>query len=376
MFKNIFKNYLYPSAVLSGSIIGVGFLSLPFITLKVGIFAMVFYFVILTILVTCVHLMFAQICLKTPDFKRWPGFVEFYFGPLAKKIVLISMVAGGYGVLLLYLIVGSQFLAIMLNPWFGGTTLVYLLLYFIGASAIIHFGVSAVSKVSFWALIIFGVLLIGIFLTGYTHLNLNSVFAQSTPVLFDWKTIFLPYGAILFSLWGTGLIPEVEEMLRDRKKIFKKVVIIGTLIPVLIYILFIFLILSISGSQTTESALIGLKDFLGSKIIFTAFLIGFITTFTASISQGLLLKKVFIYDVGLSGFPALVFTCFPPLMIFLLGFNSFISLISFIGGFLLGIDGILIILMYQKIYGRKIIFYPLMLIFVLGIIYQIAFFIK
>ncbi len=372
MLKDIFRNYLYPSATLSGSIIGVGFLALPFITLKVGIFSMMFYFVILTAIVICVHLMFAQICLKTPDFKRWPGFVEFYFGPWAKRMVLLSMVMGGYGVLLLYLIVGSQFLAIMLSPWFGGGALVYMLLYFIGVSAVIHFGVSAVSRVSFWALVIFGVLLSIIFLTGFSKLNLTNVFAQSTPILSDWKTLFLPYGAILFSLWGTGLIPEVEEMLRGRKKTFKRVIIIGTLIPVVIYILFIFLILSISGIQTSESALIGLKDFLGSRIFFVAILIGFITTFTAFISQGLLLKKVFIYDVGISEFPAWVFTCFPPLIIFLLGFNSFISAISFIGGFLLGIDGILIILMYQKIEGKKMIAYPLMLIFVLGIIYQIT----
>ncbi|MDP2741348.1 MAG: hypothetical protein Q8O66_01510, partial [bacterium] len=63
------------------------------------------------------------------------------------------------------------------------------------------------------------------------------------------------------------------------------------------------------------------------------------------------------------------------LVLFLLGLNSFIGLISFIGGVLLGIDGILILLMYKKIGGKKKVIYPLVLIFLLGIIYEIAYFV-
>ena len=47
-----------------------------------------------------------------------------------------------------------------------------------------------------------------------------------------------------------------------------------------------------------------------------------------------------------------------------------------VGGILLGIDGILILLMYKKIGGKNILIYPLSLVFLLGVIYEIIYFIK
>lgn len=83
-----------------------------------------------------------------------------------------------------------------------------------------------------------------------------------------------------------------------------------------------------------------------------------------------------MYDIGMKEFPAWALVCFIPFFLFLLGFNSFIPLISFVGGVLLGIDGILILLMYKKIGGRKMVIYPLASVFILGIIYEIVYFIK
>ena len=180
----------------------------------------------------------------------------------------------------------------------------------------------------------------------------------------------------MFSLWGAGLIPEVEEMVIGNKKSLKKIIIAGTLISSVFYFLFILLILGISGNATTEAGLTGLAGILPNAVVTIALLIGAITTSIAFVAQGLLLKKVLMYDAGVGQFPAWAWVCFIPLGLFLLGFNSFIPLISFIGGFLLGIDGILILLMYRKIGGKKIIVYPLMLVFILGMAYEIIYFVK
>ncbi len=376
MLKNLFKNYIYPVATLAGSIIGVGFLSLPYITLKVGIWPMLFYFIALTALVIFIHVIFGEISLKTPDYKRFPGFVGFYLGRWPQIITLIIMILGSFGVLLVYLIVGGQFLAAILNPFFGGNILVYVFLYFSAGSALVYFGIKIISKAEFCAIVLLLIALFVIFLKGFSHIKLGNIFFNNIFSLGDWKTMFLPYGAIIFSLWGVGLIPEIEEMLIGNKKLLKKIIIISVLISAVIYMLFIFLILGISGVQTTESALTGLKSFLGQGAFLIALFVGFITTSTAFIAQGLLLKKTFIYDMGINEFPAWILTCFIPFILFLLGFNSFIPLISFIGGVFLGINGILILLIYKKIGGRKIIIYPLMLIFVLGIIYEIIYFVK
>ena len=134
----------------------------------------------------------------------------------------------------------------------------------------------------------------------------------------------------------------------------------------------------ISGQHTSEEAIKGLRVFLDNRIINFALLFGLLTTFTSFIVLGLTLKKVLWYDFKMRKSLAWIITCFIPLLLFLVGFQNFIGVIAFVGGITIGIEGILIILMYRKIKKRKASFfiYPLILIFVVGIIYQIIYFIK
>ena len=150
------------------------------------------------------------------------------------------------------------------------------------------------------------------------------------------------------------------------------------MIPILVYLFFIYLILGITGNQTTESALSGLKNFLGPAIFNIGLLFGLLTTFTSFITVGLTLKKTFWYDLKVPKLAAWSLTCFLPLVLFLIGIKNFIPVISFVGGVMLGIDGILILLMYRKIKTGKLCFLagPLILIFALGIIYEIIYFFK
>jgi len=372
--KDFLKKYIYPVVVISGSIIGVGFFSLPYIAMKVGVWTMLAYFLILSGIVTCIHLIFARISLKTPDFKRFPGFVEYYFGKWVKLFSLCSTIIASYGVLLVYLVVGSEFLKEIMQPYLGGNSALYAFIYFSFVSLIILLGIKTVARVELGVLSLLFISIIFIFIKGASQINLLNIFVPDFQ--FDFSNLFLPYGAILFSLWGITLIPEAEEMLRGQKKSIKKIIIISSLIPVVFYLFFTFLILSITGSHTTESALIGIKDFLGNGTSLVIFLTGMLATLTACIAQGLTLKKVFVYDLKIKEWQAFVMTCAVPLILFLLGLKSFIGLISFIGGVLLGIDGILILFMYKKIGGKNIIIYPLTLIFLLGIIYEIIYFIK
>ena len=144
----------------------------------------------------------------------------------------------------------------------------------------------------------------------------------------------------------------------------------------LLLILFIILVLGITGSQTTETALVGLGGFLNSNLISISLFAGMLATLAAFITQGIILKKVFMYDLGIKHWQSFVMTCFTPLILFLLGFNSFIFLLSFFGGVFFGIFGLLILLMYKKIGGKNIVIYPLSIIFILGTIYEIVYFIK
>jgi len=365
------KTFIYVLSTLSGTIIGVGIFSLPYITLKVGIWVMLGYFFILGALVILVHLFFGELALKTPDYKRLPGFAKIYLGNWGQNLAFFSTILGLFGAILAYLIVGGVFLTELFSPIFGGNSLVYTLLYFAIGAILIFFGIKVIAKVEFWGLILFFIVLILIFFRAQSQITLSNLFPKS-----DFSYLFLPYGAILFSLWGATLIPEVEEMLGEKKDLLKKLIPIAILIPIVVYLFFIYLILGITGSQTTESALTGLRNFLGDGIVSLTLCFGLLTTFTSFIALGLTLKKVFWYDLKIGKNLAWAITCFLPLILFIIGVKSFIPVIAVVGGIMLGIDGILILLMYRKIKPKQILVYPLFLILFGGIIYEIIYFLK
>ena len=366
------KKCIYGLCTLSGTIIGVGLFALPYITSQVGIFVVLGYFLGLGSLAIVIHLLFAEVALKTPDFLRMPGFVKYHLGKKMSKLSFVTFISGMFGVILTYLIIGGEFLNSLLSPVFGGNITFYTLLYFAAGALIIFLGSKTVAKIEFLGLVLFFIVLLVIFYRGFPSFSIGNLLSCSSK-----RDFFLPYGPILFSLWGTALIPEIEEMLGKEKKLLKKIIPAAIFIPIVAYVLFIFLITGITGSATSEEAITGLRDFLGDGIINFALFFGLLTTFTSFIILGLTVRKVFHYDLKISKRLAWAITCFVPLFFFLIGLKDFIPVIAFVGGVFIGIDGILIIMMYQKVKRKIPLFtYPLLLLFVLGIIYQIVYFVK
>jgi len=369
MLKDFLKDYIYPAAVFCGGIVGVGFLSLPYVAKQVGIWPMLIYFAIMTGLIVFLNMIFCQISLQTPDYKRFPGFVGHYLGKWPKALAMLSVVLGTLGVLLVYLLVGGQFLTSVFQPVFSGHFLFYVLIYFALASTIVFFDIKIVARAEFWIIVLLFLALLFIFIEAFPQVSLDNILNLKLKT----ANLFLPYGTLLFALWGVGLIPEVEEMIRGKKKRLFSIIAISTVVVAIFYLLFTFLVLGISGSQTDQTALTSLKNFLGGNLTSVALLIGALATFTAFITHGIILKKTLIFDLGIKHWQAFIMTCATPLILLLLGLNSFVSIISLIGGVLLGLDGIFILLMYKKIGGPKVFIYPLSIVFLLGIVYEIIY---
>jgi amino acid permease len=375
---NLFRNYIYPITVFSSGMIGVGFLSLPYIASKVGIWPMLFYFLVITALIVFINLIFCDLSLKTPDFKRFPGFVGYYLGKWPEVFTMISTIVGTLGVLLAYLIVAGQFLTAVLQPMFGGSELLYIFIYFIAVSLIIYFDIKIVARIEFVVLVLLFFSILFIFIDGFSQIKLSNIFTTGQISHF-----FLPYGPLLFALWGVSLIPEVEEMLRGRKGNLKKNIVFSTILVSIFYLLFTILILGITGVNTGSVALTSLKNFISDQLVSLALLVGTMATFTAFIAQGIIFKKTLVFDLGIKHWQAFVMTCFTPMILFLLGLKSFIPILSLVGGVLLGINGILILLMYKKIPAyqqsgqiKKAIVNLLALVFVIGVAYEIIYFVK
>jgi amino acid transporter len=197
------------------------------------------------------------------------------------------------------------------------------------------------------------------------------------------KRFFIPYGVVLFAFLGEVALPEMLEEVNNEKKLLKKAIIIGSLIPMFVYIIFSLLIVGVSGISTTENAFTGLINFVNPIAVKIGLLMGLTTILTSFLALGLALKEMYCYDFKLNKNLAWFLALFIPLLLFLSGVKNFIEILSVTGAVTGGIVGILIVLMHRKalnlgnrkpefsIKSNIFVDVLLVLLFIFGIAYQV-----
>jgi len=375
------KDNILAFATFSGTIIGVGLFGLPFVASKIGYYPMLFYFGILTIVSILVHQIFGEICLRTNGEHRLPGYAQIYLGKPAKWISIFSTSIGLFGSNLAYIVIGGSFLSYLLQPIFGGDPIIYILLFFISGALLTFFGFKSISRTELLGLIIIFFAIIYMFAKSLSHIDIENMLTYDFSLL----NLFLPYGVILFSLSGMSIVPEVVERLRLNPKNLKGIFASGIILAAVLYIMFIFLTLGVTGRQTTADALSGLKELLGNKVMIAGYILGVLATFTSYISSSLTLKKIFSYDINLTPIISWIIAVSVPILLYLLGINDFILIIGFVGAVTMGIDSLTIFLIYLRAIKagerkpeyelklNKFIIYGLGLIFILGAIIELIF---
>jgi tyrosine-specific transport protein len=390
-------NFLKTLAVFLGTIIGVGIFALPYAASKAGFPIIILYFLIITTVVLIIHLLFARVCFHTKNIHRLAGYAGEYLGKRWKRITVLTTGFGVTGASLAYLIVGGEFLKALLSPLFGGEVFIYTLVFFGLGAYLIFRGIEAISHFELALLFaLFGILLV-FFAKSVALINTEYL------LVIDWKFLALPYGIILFSIWGLPVVPALKEMLckdflekklglpkeiKNKraeadliKKKIDKVIIYGILISAVTYLFFIFIIFGTCGANTSQDAISGFTKALGNGTVALGFIFGLIACFTSYIALGLVFKKTLWYDFGLPKNLSWFIVCFVPLTLYFLGFKEFINVIGFTGALAMGIEGIIIVLLYKaflkKKFSRKMnpLLYILPAFFVLGIAFEIFHFV-
>lgn len=380
-FSSILNNrFLSAIFMLIGTIIGAGIFGLPYVAAKSGFVVTIIYLAVLTIIVTLMHLLYGEVVLRTKGKHRLVGYAEIYLGIWGKRLASLSVIIGSYAGLLAYIIIGGKFLHVLFGGIFGGDAFIYSVLMYFFSFIFVANGLKIVS----WAetLLSFSLLVaILIFLgKGLFFMNLSSV-----AVPMNWSLLFFPYGVILFSLTGGSVIPDLVGILDSKKHELKKTIVWGTLIPAIIYFFFIVIVLGASGFSVTDDTITGLKNLYGDGFVSVGALVGFLAIITSVLAFGINIKKTFQYDYKLPKHLSLFLAMLPPFLFFLAGADNFLAVIGFSGAVMGGIDGLLIILMYQKadragkgdrtpeydIITSKSAEYLLAAIFIAGIIYTI-----
>lgn len=361
-------------ATLTGCVIGAGVLGIPYVVVRAGFWTGMLVIVAVGFAVLLLHLLMGEISLRSSKPHQLAGYAEKYLGKPGKYLMSASMIIGVYGALLAYTLgVGESLLSI-----FGGSEWLWIVLFYVLMGILLYGGLSILEKSELWMEATKFFILIFILIVLFS----SSYFSPSHFVGFSWQNLLLPYGVVLFAYVGTASIPEVREELGKYKSLLKRAIIFGTLIPMIVYVLFTFAVIGVSGSMTTDVSTIGLSSlFAGLGVFLNLFAI--LAMATSFIALGYALRDMYQIDFGLPRWEAWALTMIVPAALIALGARSFIGALQVAGAFAGGIAGITIVLMHAKAvkhserkpeYHIRInwfVYGALILLFAIGMIYEL-----
>jgi tyrosine-specific transport protein len=361
------KNRLVGAILLvSGTTIGAGMLALPVTTGLAGFFPSLLIMTAIWLYMMVTAFYFLEVNLRI---KGESNFISMMHKTLGRPGELISWVTY---LLLLYALTAAYLLGCsqILNDFFGAAFFfpmpywVWPIVIFIFFAVFVYFGTQVADLLN--RFMMFGLVAsyVGIIVLGCCHIN--------PPMLgyINWKFL-LPSVSVVLTTFGYHIIiPTLTTYLEHDSKLLKKAIIIGSLIPFVVYILWQMLVMGVvpvygenSLSEASEKGLqvtFFLKNLLASTWISTAVrcfaffaivtsLLGVSLSLTDFLADGLKIKKTlwgkFLLTL-LTFIPPLIFAIFYP--------KGFILALKYAGIFIVILLALLPSLMaWFERYGRR-----------------------
>ncbi|MEA3249871.1 MAG: aromatic amino acid transport family protein [Patescibacteria group bacterium] len=334
------KRFVLATAALVGTVVGVGIFGVPYAMSQVGVGLALVFIVVLGAIQILQSLFYAEAAMACEEKIRLVGLARKYIGPRAKHIAAAATILGFWGGLIAYILVGGTFLHVLLSPHIGGEIFHYQIAWGILGAAVIYFGLGFVEKIDFVSTVLLGIALLVI-------VGMSAPFVRLDNFMpFVNGDLFLPYGVILFSLSGISAIPEMEDVMKGKHKGFRKSIIIGMLIAIVLTTLFGLMVYGVTGEATTTDAVSGLKMVLGGGVSAFAAVFGFLAVATSYFVIGLNLRSTFEYDYKMHIVPAWLLAVGVPLAVVMLGAKNFITIVGFSGAVFGGITAVIVALLY------------------------------
>lgn len=331
-------------AILIGTCIGAGVLGIPYIAAQAGFFVVLAYILILGGLILTINLYLGEISLRTKGDHQLVGYAKKYLGNKGRRLMEFSIVFGIYSAIVAYALgIGRSFSFLIFGNFEYG--IIFGVLFGIFMASLLWKGIDALKKYEKIGVGLILILLLVIFAIFFKEVNYSNFAFEGL------HNVLLPFGVILFSLLAFHSIPEIRIVLHKNEKLMKRSLIFGTLICIVFYVLFAFVVVGFKGLETPEIATLA----LGPVFIF----MGILTMFTSWLSLGNALDESLIFDEKSSKFKSWFYSAILPLGIFLAvtlsDFFSFTKILSIGGVISGGLSAILILLIVKraKIFGDR-----------------------
>lgn len=351
------------TAVLLGTIVGAGYLGIPYVVQKSGFLLGILHLVLIGTAVMLSTLYLGKIALKTHEHHHLTGYAALYLGIQGKRLMLLATLVGiisalvaymlGEGTSWSYLLTGSERLTMQ------AALIFWLLLALLTARGMRVF--ARIETLSVSAMLILMLTIIAFETPQVQLANLITLHLEN---------LMLPFGVILFSFLGFSVIPEMKLLLKNNKKEMQRSILRAYSIVFILYTLFTLAVVGVHGISAPKIATLA----LGAPFI----ILSVITLFTAYFALAIALIDTLRFDLALSHAKAWCITNLSSLALFLLLtalHEADFTLIISIGGILSGgLSALLILAMLPKagIYIHPVMRFLLGLLFVGGALAELA----
>lgn len=340
LLKN--KAFIHSTAVLIGTMVGVGVFGIPFAFAKAGFWVGTAYLVLTGGITALMMLIYAELVLRTQEKHQLVGYVGIYAGQNARRIIFFTAALGFYGALLAYVIVSGSFLNNIFSHFFFWPQNNYSILFWGLSAVLVLIGLRTVANVELGLVVLYSAVILAIAALGAGKIDTVN-YSGYNPAFW-----FLPYGVLLFAFGGLSSVPIQREILRGQEHLLKKSILTAIAVVAFLYLLFAFIVVGISGDVTSPESLEGLFDFLGPGIIVLGSVFGILAITTTFLTLGTALLDIFRLDFGIPRFYAWLLVILPPLVLFLAGQRNFIDVISLVGAVAVGLEPLVLLFAYRK----------------------------
>jgi Tryptophan/tyrosine permease family len=356
--------------VVAAATIGSGVFALPYIIQEAGWLLSLGYFIAIIAVVSLAHTLYLRTLTAENEKERLLGLAKKYFGAPGFWVGFLSIVVGLLLSFVAYLVLGTEFIQILIP---GISSEVALIIFWLVLVVLVFKSEGRVTGFEVAGIALISCAIIFIFILGRPlHAFINTPFINP-------KYIFLPFGAVLFSLAGWTSVEQVYEIKKRTKEKTNNFILfaLGTALAGVLYWLFALGILGATPRATVDTISGVMAWPFWKKDILAA--IGLLAMGVVSIPLAREIRGALEKDLGWNSFVSRLIIVGLPLMVILSGFNDFLIIIGLAGGVFISTQYLFIIAVGRRTLQlsarEKTMLDILVAIFACAAIYEIVMFI-
>lgn len=320
-------------AMIVGTNIGAGVLSIAYASSKAGFLPLLFWLVLVGTLTTITMLYVAESTLRTRKHLQLSGLSQRYVGRPGAWLMFMSVCVNSVGALTAYMTGSGKLLQSLLgiSPALGS------LLFFLPAAGVLYLGLKAIGRgekfISIGMLVMIAVLVAATFMQENTQLRF----------LMDgnWQYMVPVFNVVAFCFSAQYIVPEMARGFTDKPEILPKAIIVGMVLTFSLLAVVPLSVIALNGlDNISDVATISWGRALGEWAFFSANLFALCAMLTSYWGLGgSFLTNIFdkfrLGDDSQAGrrFAVLLIVAIPPFLLAYSGMVSFVNALYFAGVF-------------------------------------------